>query len=332
MIGSASLEQRYRRLLRAFPSSWRRHREEEALSVLLEQAAAEERSTVGLGEALDLVGHGLEARLDSALRWLPWRLREQVASTALVTAAALSLLMLVGEVIGARYRPPAEELQHYGRYFISGPFLSIGVGIYLGFLAAALLCVLRRPGLSRLLLLLTTAYAAWMYREIGFGGYPVPRLVVLVLFVLLGVLAALSTIPTTSASRRRMIGFWASLVVVVAVGIALTKSAMGWSLGTITTSGNVALAVLATVLALVSALALVCAAVITGRHPGWLTATAVTIFPLVLVSTAVSEIVSGFSRPAVVLGTPLYYVLALVLGTLAHRQGRRRASTLEDPA
>jgi hypothetical protein len=66
------LEQRYRRLLRAYPRTWRRHREEEALGLLLEQAAAEQRSTIGLLETLDLVGHGLETRFDSALRWLPW--------------------------------------------------------------------------------------------------------------------------------------------------------------------------------------------------------------------------------------------------------------------
>jgi hypothetical protein len=157
-------------------------------------------------------------------------------------------------------------------------------------------------------------------------GYPAPRLVVLVLFVLLGVLASLATISTTGSSRRRMVGYGAALVVVTSVAILLTKSAMGWSLGTITTSGNVAFAVLATVLAVVSGLALAYAAIITGRHPGWLTATAVTVFPLVVFSTMVTEIVSGFSRPTVVLGTPLYYVFALVLGTLAHHQGRRHAS------
>jgi hypothetical protein len=29
--------------------------------------------------------------------------------------------MLVGEVLGARYRLPAEELQGHSHYFISGP-------------------------------------------------------------------------------------------------------------------------------------------------------------------------------------------------------------------
>lgn len=332
MTGAAQLERRYRRLLRAYPRKWRQHREEEALSVLMEQATADRRSTIGWGAALDLAGHGLEARLDSALAWLPWRLREQVAMAALVTAAGLSLLMLVGEVIGARYRPPVEELQNYSRYFISGPFLTIGVGMYFGFLTAALLCVLRRAGLSRLLLLVTTGYAAWMYPQIGFGGYPAPRLLVLVLFVLLGILASLSTIRTTGASRRGMIRYGAVLVAVVAVAVLLSKSVLGWSLGTITTSGNVALAVLATVLPVASALALAYAALVAIRHPGWLAATAVTVFPLVVFATMVNQVIMGSNRSDAALLTPLYYVLAVVLGTLAYRRGRRQAATSKDVA
>jgi hypothetical protein len=61
----------------------------------MQQAAAEQRSTVGVRAAIDLIGHGLEARLDSAVRWLPWRLRDQIAAAALVIAAGLSLLLLV---------------------------------------------------------------------------------------------------------------------------------------------------------------------------------------------------------------------------------------------
>ena len=134
----ARLERQYRRLLRCYPRSWRQHREEEVVSLLLEQAAAEQRSTVGVRAAIDLIGHGIEARIDTALRWLPWRLREQVAMAALVVAAGLSLIMLVGEIIGAHHRPPAEEISSYGLYFISGPFLTIGVGMYFGYMTAAL--------------------------------------------------------------------------------------------------------------------------------------------------------------------------------------------------
>ena len=140
----ARLERQYRRLLRCFPRSWRQHREEEVISLLMEQAAAEQRSTVGVRAAVDLIGHGIEARIDTALRWLPWRLREQVAMAALVVAAGLSLVMLVGEVVGAHYRPPADEISNYGLYFISGPFLTIGVGMYFGYMTAALLCVVGR--------------------------------------------------------------------------------------------------------------------------------------------------------------------------------------------
>ena len=121
------LERRYRRLLRCYPRSWREHREEEVISLLMEQAAAEQRSTVGVRTAIDLIGHGIEARLDTALRWLPWRLREQIATAALVVVAGLSLLMLVGEIIAAHIRTASGEVLNHS-YFTSGPFLSIGVG------------------------------------------------------------------------------------------------------------------------------------------------------------------------------------------------------------
>jgi hypothetical protein len=124
------LERRYRRLLRCYPRSWREHREEEVIGLLMEQAIAEQRSTVGARTAIDLIGHGIEARLDTALGWLPWRLREQIATAALVVVAGLSLLMLVGEIIAAYIRTASGEVVNYS-YFSSGPFLSVGVGLYL---------------------------------------------------------------------------------------------------------------------------------------------------------------------------------------------------------
>ena len=319
------LERGYRRLLRCYPRSWRQHREEEVVSLLMEQAAAEQRSTIGPRAAVDLIGHGLEARLDTALRWLPWRLREQFAMTALVVAAGLSLVMLVGEIIGAHYRPPANE--NYGPYFISGPFLTIGVGMYVGYLTAALLCLGGRAGLTRLLVLLTTAYAALMPSEIVFGGYPRPRLLIVVPFVMLGVLGSLATIRPTSSSARRLVGYGAAFVGLVGVGVLVTKPVLDWSMGTITTSGNVAFMALATVLPFICAAALVYASLTAARRSGWLTATAVTIFPLVVFTTAVNQIVTGPNRSDAILLMPLYYALAVVLAIIAHRIGRRRPST-----
>ena len=60
------------------------------------------------------------------------------------------------------------------------------------------------------------------------------------------------------------------------------KPFVGWSLGTVTTSGNVAFMALATALPYICAAALAYACSTAARRPGWLTATAVTTFPLVV--------------------------------------------------
>jgi hypothetical protein len=211
--------------------------------------------------------------------------------------------MLVGEIVGAHYRPPADEISNYGLYFISGPFLTIGVGMYLGYMTAALLCVAGRAGLTRLLVLLTTAYAACIHLEIWFGGYPRPRLV-LGLFVMLGVLASLATIRTTRSSGRRLIGYGAAFVASVGIAVLVTKPVLDWSLGTITTSGNVAFMALATALPFICAAALIYASLTSARRPGWLPAAAVTIFPLVVFCTKVNQIVTGPNRSDAILLTP----------------------------
>ena len=320
------LARRCRRLLRCYPRSWREHREEEVIGLLMQQAAAEQQSTAGLRTVIDLIGHGLEARLDTALRWLPWRLRERIATAALVVVAGLSLLMLVGELIAAHIRTASGEVLNHN-YFTSGPFLSLRAGMYVGYIAAAVLCVAGRPGLARLAVLSATAYAAaCVPSELWFIGFPGPRLLILVPILMLGVLAALATIETTRTSARRVIGHGAAFVAGGGVAFLVTKPFLGWSLGTVSTSGNVAYAALATALPFVGAAALVYAGLAVRRWSGWLTATAVTVFPLVVFCTAVNQVVMGARRSDIVLLTPLCYALALLLVAIAARRGRRRPS------
>jgi hypothetical protein len=241
-----------------------------------------------------------------------------------VVAAGLSLIMLLGEMIGAHYR------SRYGMgnlsYFTSGPFLTIGVGMYAGYLTAALLCVAGRAGLTRSLIVVTTAYAALTPWGTGFG-HGRPRLLAVVLFVMLGVLASLASIRTTRSSARRLIGYGAAFVVLLGGAVLLTKPVLEWSVGTMAASGNVAFEALATALPFVCATALVYAGFITARRPGWLSAIAVTIFPLVVFCTAVNQIVMGPYRSDVLLLTPLYYVLVVSLVTVTGRRARRRPST-----
>ena len=131
---------------------------------------------MSLAAAVDLIGHGAEERLESLLRWLPARQRVQLATTALVVGAGLALIMLFSEAVGPYYRPPARDVHDYGRYFVSGPFLSVGVGLFLAFMPAALL-VVRGPGsLARLLLLGAVFCTAWMRWPVWSAAYPTPRL------------------------------------------------------------------------------------------------------------------------------------------------------------
>lgn len=297
--------------------------------MLLDQAEAAGRTRISIGVAADLVGHGVEERLEHLLRWWPSG-RQQVAAAALVVAAGLSLLMLAGEVIGAHYRPPAAEVSDYSVYFLSGPFLSIGVGLYGVLLAAALAALLGHGGVARLLALLSVAGAGWMLSagwsrwQLGAGGYPVPRPMVLVLLGLLALLATLATVRVTPRTARRLTGWGGGFLVALVLGIALTKPWLGWSVGTMTTSGLVALANLATVLPFVAGLALLVAAVRSRSHPGWPSALAAVAFPVVLFCTAVSVAVNPLQAGTRTL-IPFAYLAVVLLVALASRRVRRRA-------
>lgn len=327
MTGSQSaLERRCRLLLRVYPASWRRHHGDAMVAVLLDHADATNRSTVSLPVAVDLMGQGMEERLEVMLRRLPARLRGQVAVTALVVAAGLSLVMLVGELVGAYYRPTVAEIGHAGPYLVSGPVLSIGVGLYLGFLNAALLVVLGYGGVGRLLIGLALAYTVWMWWLGGPAGYPTPRLLVLALFTGLGLLGALATLRPNRAGCRRIVGYGAGFLLAVAAGLGLSKPVLGWSIGTMATSGNVAFAALATVLPVVGVLAILTAALVSRRHPGWPSAIAVAAFPVVLFCTIASVMVNRY-QAADRAFYPVYYLLAVAAVAVIDHHGRRRPIT-----
>ncbi|GAA1853918.1 hypothetical protein [Microlunatus capsulatus] len=343
------LERRLRLLLRCYPQRWRRHHEDEVVAVLLDQAEPADRSTVSLSTVADLVGHGAEDRVDGVLRWVPTRLRDQVAACALVVGAALGLLMLAAEVIGARSRPPMEEVANYGHYFLSGPFLTIGVGLYLAFMTAALLVVRGHGGLARLLLVAALAYVAWM-SSLWSGPYPTPRPLVLALFaglallaarpaarvgawparplVLalfagLALLAALATLRPSRRAARGMVGYGAALLTALLLGVLVTKPVLGWSIGTMTTSGNIAFSVLATVLPFVGGLALLVAGLRSRRHPGWSVAIAVAAFPVVVFCTTTSQMVNS-TQAAERAWYPLYYLAVLTTVAVVHRRRNRQ--------
>lgn len=321
-LGESRLERGYRRLLRLYPRDWRAHREEALVSLLLQRAADEHRTRVGLADTLDLVGHAAEARLDRACAWLPWSVRDKVASAALVTASVLALLLLIGEIIGARYR-----LAGTSPYFTGGPVQSIGALLYLGFLLAVLLWVRQRAVGARLLVVLSTAYALGALLPVGERILPRPQGFVLVTFVLLGLLSSLATPRTAGAVIRGVLRYGSVLVVAIALGVVLTRLPLEWSFGTMTTSGMVAFTALATVLPFVAVAALGYAAWLEGRHPGWLFAVMASVFPVVVCCLLVHVDVTARDWTRVGLGSTLYLGCTVVVGLLIHERRRPGAGT-----
>src|SRR5580692_2815470 len=70
MSDSTHLERRYRRLLALYPKAFRREREQEVLSVLMD-GSTDGQQWPGLAETTDLVGHAIPMQVDAQLptRW-----------------------------------------------------------------------------------------------------------------------------------------------------------------------------------------------------------------------------------------------------------------------
>jgi hypothetical protein len=87
---AGGLERSYRRLLRAYPRSYRAEREEELVGVLLDGATPGQRRPT-VGDAVDLARGGLAARWHSAGRWSasdPWAEAGRLAGIVLAVLLA----------------------------------------------------------------------------------------------------------------------------------------------------------------------------------------------------------------------------------------------------
>lgn len=121
------LEDRYRRLLLAYPLWYRQRREEEIVATLLDAAAPSQRRP-GAREAVALVVHGLAERLDLGDTGAVGQWAGAAASPGLWSAAMLSLAALVfGEALHLRQAGPR-----------LWPFLTIGPVAYLAWIGAAI--------------------------------------------------------------------------------------------------------------------------------------------------------------------------------------------------
>ena len=158
----------------SYPKSWRqRAKAEEMLGVMLDAAEAEGRTRPTLAESVDVIRHGLQARLRSAIGALPAELRVRVAQVAMVSGGALALTLLVlGEVgiPGARPLFPRMDYAAYAPWCDCtppaglperlGPFQGWGALVYIGWALILLAWALGKPKLLRAVTLSTLALTA----------------------------------------------------------------------------------------------------------------------------------------------------------------------------
>jgi len=106
---TASLERRYRRLLVAYPASYRASKEDELVAVLLDHAQAEGRTRPSLEDRFDLLRGGLRARLNFGTVRVangPWRHAVAVTTVMLPLFLALRALRPLSAFVGHGFTFP----------------------------------------------------------------------------------------------------------------------------------------------------------------------------------------------------------------------------------
>lgn len=189
------LERRFRMLLGAYPAAWREHRAEEVLGVLVDSARDRGRLRPSLPDILDIVAHGLVARWMSLLLHLSQHVRGRAALLVITSVGALSTALLVLAEL------PWSDIP---RTWIShaGPFMTTGVVVYAGWLAALLLVLAGRPRGARVTLA-ATVLVTLLLPVVGrlAPELPAPPLTLVALLVLFGLVGLLGTAPADRGTR-----------------------------------------------------------------------------------------------------------------------------------
>lgn len=216
-----ALEASYRRLLSRYPRSWREHREEEVLAVLMEGAFEEGRTHPTGPEAWDLARHALATRLSQLVSESG---RRRTAVLALWSGAALALTSLVlGELLPWVAPALAPDL-------ITSPDESprlppspgTGVGLYALWLSACLLVLIGRGRIAggriaRGLILGCAVFAASSPLLASFTETLEPPLYFKAVLVLFALLAA--NTPIHQSSRSALGAAGATVALAVALGV-----------------------------------------------------------------------------------------------------------------
>jgi hypothetical protein len=199
------LEQRYARVLTAYPKSYRQQRGKEILATLME-ASPETRRRPPMRDVADIALHGIQMRLGLTSERFGGRVLNLAATPGLVIAAVFSVFFFVyAELFPFLHRSYGLTYAFTnGRYSIVsqphfGAFSTTGVMIYLGWVGAAV-GALARPPYRRMLASLGIGVTV-VSIVVGKAFFAAPRVPLMLAIVMLAVPAALA--PTTEYVRRR---------------------------------------------------------------------------------------------------------------------------------
>jgi len=212
---SGELEQRYRRALSWYPRRWRDANEDAVVGTLLDVADESGERTPSKSDLRSLRLHGLAAHFTFLGRILTPAIRDRVSAIALGTGFALSAWAAFFEVANARGLDRFSSLSGHGTATTFGPFVSLGIILYLTWLIAFTTSFLGRPWLLRLLLVATipaAIVARVVSEQLGMNLFPSTTTVLLLeMFALLALLGT----PRPTARWR----IWIGLSAVVAVAL-----------------------------------------------------------------------------------------------------------------
>lgn len=253
-MSGGGAEATYRRLLRAYPRSWRVHRQEEVVDVLMQGAEQSRDGRVGVLEAAGLLAGGLEERLERVLQLVPLRVRERVAALAIASGAALAVVLLLFAEL------PLPGRTQMAPYPVTGwgPVMTLGVLPCLGWVLALVLVGVHRLREARWAALITMVVTAAVVPLAQASGLPRPPLFLLGVQVVLAALAGTARVSWSPAARRGVVTTALVLTVVLsATQLARPSLAQdprlsfyrGWGLPQVGTAGAV-LAVVAVVVAI----------------------------------------------------------------------------------
>jgi DNA-directed RNA polymerase specialized sigma24 family protein len=210
------LARRYRRLLLAYPDSYRRQRGEELLGTLLDAARPGQRRPT-TADATDLVLGGLRQRLGRAVAADLESGLQLAAPFALALAAGLcGFLWLTIERLPDGVRA-------------AGPFLTIGPAAYAVWLAAAALRALLPPAASRIPVAGAMAVTVLLLPAAAIDGYQRPPLWVILALLGFGTIALAGGGQPLPGAARLAVPVGALVVTALARALLIWQDSWPWS-------------------------------------------------------------------------------------------------------